>query len=177
MRSGCFERVVKHAKKFAKVLLEQIKSRVLDAAQRDEFRIFNTVNIFPHLSASTEYEQLTFDRIAHRMRTLPNFDARRACQDWPCFVNFVRIRLKHSVQYAEYMQHQSDVGAVAPRDDDFWNPILYELSKADAFSDVCTLIKLNLIARRKLQPQCERLFSYVKLVQGLYSTAVSLCSQ
>lgn len=99
------------------------------------------------------------------------FVASRASQDWPCFVNFIRIRLKHAPEYIEY---KSDATTSAPPDDLFWNPLLYELGKAEAFTDVCTLVKLNLIGRRKLQPQCERLFSYVKMVQGLYATKMNV---
>lgn len=86
-------------------------------------------------------------------------------------MNFLRIRLKHSPEYIEY---KSDATTSAPPDDLFWNPLLYELGKAEAFTDVCTLVKLNLIGRRKLQPQCERLFSYVKMVQGLYATKMNV---
>ena len=51
---------------------------------------------------------------------------------------------------------------------------MYKLGKAEAFTDMCTLAKLNLVGRRKLQPQCERLFSYVKMVQGLYATKMNV---
>ena len=67
------EYVVKQLKKVAAINLEQIQTRLLDAAQRDEFKIFNTSHISPHIGSTSEYGQSAFDSIAHRMRTLPGF--------------------------------------------------------------------------------------------------------